>query len=65
MDSFIDEKKPCFIETLFIYLHIYLKQRIKNYRKMNLIGYTYQPKQTQGGKPSVSGMLYSGSDELS
>lgn len=25
---------------------------------MNLIGYTYQPKQTQGGKPSVSGMLY-------
>lgn len=20
--------------------------------------YTYQPKQTQGGKPSVSGMLY-------
>ncbi len=33
---------------------------------MNLIGYTYQPKgKQQGGKPSVSGMLYSGSDELS
>jgi hypothetical protein len=32
---------------------------------MNLIGYTYQPKQTQGGKPSVSGMLYlDGIDEL-
>jgi hypothetical protein len=27
---------------------------------------TYQPKQTQGGKPSVSGLLYlNGIDELS
>ncbi len=25
---------------------------------MRNIGTTYQPKQTQGGKPSVTGMLY-------
>lgn len=31
---------------------------------MILKGYTYQPKQTQGGKPSESGMLYSGSEEI-
>lgn len=30
------------------------------------IGTTYQPKQTQGGKPTGTGMLYlKGSDELS
>lgn len=29
------------------------------------IGTTYQPKQTQGGKPTGTGMLYlKGSDEL-
>jgi len=32
---------------------------------MRNIGTTYQPKQTQGGKPSGTGMLYlNGADEI-
>ena len=41
---------------------------IQNRLKIEIMittGYTYQPKQTQGGKPTGTGMLYlNGSDEI-
>ena len=62
-------KKTCLIETFIVYLHIYnLKEQnliIKKKENMNLTVTTYQPKQyTQGGKPSVAGLLCQTESEL-